>query len=140
MKTCMVFFLTACLLAGANAASSRVEARRAQFDQWRQCMVNKLPTDKAPVFQGCHHNASGTEMRKFRQGLECVLGSYELVNRNNVDLARMTQVAPTITKEELKKAFEDCPKDEDNKKVAKAVKCVIDHLETNCPVPDGAQS
>uniref|UniRef100_A0A023FYI5 Putative secreted protein n=1 Tax=Amblyomma parvum TaxID=251391 RepID=A0A023FYI5_AMBPA len=139
MKTAVVFLLTACVLARASAGS-RAESRRAQFDQWRQCMVDKLPTDKAPVFQGCHNTAAGTEMRKFRQGLECILDSYQLLDRNNVNLARMTEVAPTITKEELKKAFEDCPKDDGNKKVAKAVKCVIDHLETTCPVPSGAQS
>uniref|UniRef100_A0A023GC78 Putative secreted protein n=1 Tax=Amblyomma triste TaxID=251400 RepID=A0A023GC78_AMBTT len=139
MKTAVVFVLTACLLVGVHAGT-RTDSRRTEYDQWRQCMVDKLPTDKAPVFDECQTRASGTEMRKFREGLQCVLGSYQLVNGNNVNLAQMTQVAPTIQKQDLKKAFEECPKDDGNTRIAKAVKCVIDHLKNTCPVPSGAQN
>lgn len=137
MKTAVVLVLAACLVAVAMCAGGRgrPHTNREAFAQWRDCMVSKLPADKTPVYEGCHNSSRGTEMRKFREGLQCVLGSYNLVDKNNVDLARMREVARNITQQELKTAFEECPNEDRNNKVARAVKCVIDRLETSCPVP-----
>ncbi|XP_072144893.1 uncharacterized protein [Dermacentor andersoni] len=137
MKTAVVFVLAACLVAVAMSAGGRASSRREEFTRWRECMAQKLPTDKAQEYENCRNHSRGTEMRKFRQGLECVLKSYNLVQRNDVDLNRMRELAQNVTKPELRAAFQECPQDEHNSKVAKAVKCVIDHLETSCPVPAG---
>lgn len=137
MKTAVVLVLTACLVAVAMSAGGRASSSREQFSRWRECMVGKLPAEKVQTYEDCRNHSRGTEMRRFRQGLECVLSSYNLVNRNDVDLARMRELAQSVTQTELKAAFQECPQDDGNKKVSKAVKCVIDHLETSCPVPAG---
>ncbi|KAL3215760.1 hypothetical protein MRX96_051281, partial [Rhipicephalus microplus] len=101
--------------------------------------LQKLPEDKVQTYENCRNHSRGTDMRKFRQGLECVLSSYNLVNRTDVDLSRMQHLAQNITQPEVRTAFHECAQDENNKKVGKAVKCFIDHLETSCPVPDAAK-
>lgn len=73
-------------------------------------------------------------MAKFRRGLTCVLDSYGIVKEHTVDLKKQTSTASTIRSAELKKAFQDCPKDEKNASLDRNIKCVIDHLETSCPV------
>ncbi|KAL1476588.1 hypothetical protein MTO96_036404, partial [Rhipicephalus appendiculatus] len=109
-----------------------------QFDNWRSCMVKKIPGDKAPVYEACHNRSRGTDMHRFRDGLQCVLSSYNIVKKNDVNLDLMAQLAKNITQQDLKGAFEECPKNDRNKNLQRAVKCVIDHLESTCPAPDGA--
>ncbi|XP_037519114.1 uncharacterized protein LOC119396095 [Rhipicephalus sanguineus] len=137
MKTAVVLVLAACLVAVAMSAGGRHSASREDFSRWRECMITKLPQDRIQTYETCRNQSRGTEMRRFRQGLECVLSSYNLVNRTDVDLSRMQQAAQNVTQQELRAAFQECPQDENNKKVGKAVKCLIDHLETSCPVPAG---
>uniref|UniRef100_A0A131Z3S5 Uncharacterized protein n=1 Tax=Rhipicephalus appendiculatus TaxID=34631 RepID=A0A131Z3S5_RHIAP len=138
MKTAVVLVLAACLVAVAMSAGGRISPSREDFAEWRACMVAKLPQDKVQEYENCRNRSRGTDMRRFRQGLECVLSSYNLVNRTDVDLSRMQQLAQNVTQEEVRAAFHDCSQDENNKKVGKAVKCFIDHLETSCPVPADA--
>uniref|UniRef100_A0A131XE89 Putative secreted peptide n=1 Tax=Hyalomma excavatum TaxID=257692 RepID=A0A131XE89_9ACAR len=138
MKTAVVLVLVACFVATATSAKGRAASRREQFDEWRNCMVQKIPNDKASVYQACHERSRGTDMHRFRDGLQCVLSSYNIVNRNDVNLERMAQLAREITQQDLKSAFEECPKNERNKQLQRTVKCVIDHLESTCPVPEGA--
>lgn len=138
MKTAVVLLLVACFVAVATSAKDRTTSRRQQFDNWRNCMVQKIPGDKAPVYEACHSRSRGTDMHRFRDGLQCVLSSYNIVNKNDVNLERMAQLAKDITQQDLKGAFQECPKNERNKSLQRTVKCVIDHLEKTCPVPDGA--
>uniref|UniRef100_L7MC48 Putative secreted peptide n=1 Tax=Rhipicephalus pulchellus TaxID=72859 RepID=L7MC48_RHIPC len=139
MKTAVVFVLAACLVAVAMSVGGRISPSREDFARWRDCMVAKLPQDKVETYENCRNHSRGTDMRRFRQGLECVLSSYNLVNRTDVDLSRMRQLAQNVTQEEVRAAFQECPEDDKNKKVGRAVKCLIDHLETSCPVPDDAK-
>nr|XP_037281055.1 uncharacterized protein LOC119174307 [Rhipicephalus microplus] len=138
MKTAVVLLLVTCFVALATSAKDRATNHRQQFDDWRSCMVQKIPVDKVPQYDACHGRSRGTDMHRFRDGLQCVLSSYNIVNKNDVNLDRMAQLARTITQQDLKSAFEECPKNDRNKHVQRAVKCVIDHLERTCPVPDGA--
>uniref|UniRef100_A0A224YI88 Uncharacterized protein n=1 Tax=Rhipicephalus zambeziensis TaxID=60191 RepID=A0A224YI88_9ACAR len=140
MKTAVVLVLAACFVAAAMSVGGihRTHSTRESFNEWRQCMVGKLPANKTSVYEGCHNSSRGTDMRKFREGLVCVLDSYNLVERNNVNLTRMRELAQNIQEPELKTAFEDCPKEERNNKLARTVKCVIDSLETSCPLPSDA--
>ncbi|KAL1445517.1 hypothetical protein MTO96_044979 [Rhipicephalus appendiculatus] len=138
MKTAVVLLLLACLVALATSAKDRTTSRRQQFDNWRSCMVKKIPGDKAPVYEACHNRSRGTDMHRFRDGLQCVLSSYNIVKKNDVNLDLMAQLAKNITQQDLKGAFEECPKNDRNKNLQRAVKCVIDHLESTCPAPDGA--
>ncbi|XP_077541458.1 uncharacterized protein LOC144153672 isoform X2 [Haemaphysalis longicornis] len=138
MKAALLLCLAVvCLLSGA-VSERKVSNRRQRFEEWRECMVATLPEEKATEYQNCHERARGTSMRKFREGLRCVLGSYGIVNRNSVNLTAMAAAASSINKTELKKAFQDCPEDDHNAQIAKAVKCVIDSLEVSCPVVEGA--
>ncbi|XP_037578762.1 uncharacterized protein LOC119461497 [Dermacentor silvarum] len=99
MKTAVVLVLTACLVAVAMSAGGRASTSREQFSRWRDCMVGKLPAEKVQTYEDCRNHSRGTEMRRFRQGLECVLSSYNLVNRNDVDLARMRELAQSVTQD-----------------------------------------
>ncbi|XP_075751908.1 uncharacterized protein LOC119174308 [Rhipicephalus microplus] len=139
MKTALVSVLAACLVAVAMSVGGRISPSRQDFASWRSCMVAKLPQDKVQTYENCRNQSRGTDMRKFRQGLECVLSSYNLVNRTDVNLSRMRELAQNVTQQEVRAAFEECPLDDKNKKVGRAVKCLIDHLETSCPVPDEAK-
>ncbi|KAL1479088.1 hypothetical protein MTO96_052151 [Rhipicephalus appendiculatus] len=138
MKTAVVLVLAACLVAVAMSAGGRISPSREDFAEWRACMVAKLPQDKVQEYENCRNRSRGTDMRRFRQGLECVLTSYNLVNRTDVNLNRMRELAQEVTQQEVKAAFQECPEDDNNRKVGKAVKCLIDHLETSCPVPAAA--
>lgn len=46
----------------------------------------------------------------------------------------METTAASVGSPELKKAFEECPKDPKNSSEDRTIKCVIDHLEAKCPV------
>ncbi|XP_077541457.1 uncharacterized protein LOC144153672 isoform X1 [Haemaphysalis longicornis] len=137
MKTALLLSLAVVCLLSVAVADRKASNSRQQFDQWRDCMVKNLPDDKVQEYQTCHDRAQGTNMRKFREGLTCVLGSYGLVNKNTVDLRAMAAAARNVKAPELKKAFEECPKDDRNAQIARNVKCVIDGLEKSCPVPAG---
>uniref|UniRef100_A0A6G5A0Q2 Putative conserved secreted protein n=1 Tax=Rhipicephalus microplus TaxID=6941 RepID=A0A6G5A0Q2_RHIMP len=110
MKTAVVLLLAACFVAMATSAKDRTTNHRQQFDDWRSCMVKKIPADKVPQYDACHGRSRGTDMHRFRDGLQCVLSSYNIVNKNDVNLDRMAQLARTITQQDLKSAFEECPK------------------------------
>uniref|UniRef100_A0A224Y8J4 Uncharacterized protein n=1 Tax=Rhipicephalus zambeziensis TaxID=60191 RepID=A0A224Y8J4_9ACAR len=116
MKTAVVLVLVACFVAVAMSVGGRISPSRQDFARWRECMVAKLPQDKVQEYEGCRNRSRGTDMRRFRQGLECVLSSYNLVNRTDVDLSRMRELAQNVTQEEVRAAFQDCSQDDNNKK------------------------
>uniref|UniRef100_A0A0K8R5E6 Putative secreted protein n=1 Tax=Ixodes ricinus TaxID=34613 RepID=A0A0K8R5E6_IXORI len=131
----LLITIVVCVFAATDA--SRRSTRRQQFDDWRACMVGQLPTEKKPIYEACHNRSRGTDMHKFREGLKCVLTDYSLLNGTKIDLAAMTTRASSVSGK-LGQAFTDCPKDDHNRNAAKGVKCIIDRLETDCPVPTGS--
>ncbi|KAL3215761.1 hypothetical protein MRX96_051282 [Rhipicephalus microplus] len=118
MKTAVVLLLVACYVALATSAKDRTTNHRQQFDDWRSCMVRKIPADKVPQYEACHGRSRGTDMHRFRDGLQCVLSSYNIVNKNDVNLNLMAQLARNIPQQDLKSAFEECPKNDRNKHVS----------------------
>ncbi|OQR79252.1 hypothetical protein BIW11_05867 [Tropilaelaps mercedesae] len=135
MKTLVIALIagTACL-AAADIATGDHQPDTNQFGQWRTCLKSKIPQDKQATMDNCVKKPGGTDMAKFRRGISCVLESYGVVNGHRVDLRKMGSTASSVRSPELKKAFQECPKDDKNASLDRSIKCVIDHLETSCPL------
>uniref|UniRef100_V5IC91 Putative secreted protein n=1 Tax=Ixodes ricinus TaxID=34613 RepID=V5IC91_IXORI len=99
---------------------------------WNSCQQRKKP-----IYDACHNRSRGTDMHKFREGLKCVLTDYSLLKWNEDRPRCYDNPALPHVSGKLGQAFTDCPKDDHNRNAAKGVKCIIDHWETDCPVPTG---
>ncbi|XP_064489159.1 uncharacterized protein LOC135401001 [Ornithodoros turicata] len=135
MKCLVVFALVFFVSVAARKTATNT---RLVYNDWRSCMVDKLPEETRGAYNTCHDRARGTQHHNFREGLQCVLGHYNLVQGTRVNLQAMRQAAASVQKPDLKAAFNTCPQAENNVQVARAVQCVITHLERTCPVPAAA--
>lgn len=102
------------------------------FDVGKACVLGSLPPEKLSIFYECYNDTRSMERKKYKEGLKCVLRSYDgLVKGARVDLEVMRNAAENAT-EKIKMAFNICSRDRRTTLLNRAIKCLNIQLETDC--------